>query len=1128
MIAGRRMHTEAMSLITSPKQALAERMRLAQLIADIGIALTQNTSLQEMLARCARALVDNLDAAFARIWTLNTDENVLELQASQGMYTHLDGAHGRVPVGKFKIGSIAQERKPHLTNSVIGDSRVGDQEWARREKMVSFAGYPLIVGDRLVGVMAMFARVALSDATLQAMDSVAHGIALGIDRRRYEEELIASKEQLEKILGSITDGFASLDRAWRYRYVNQEGARILGRPVEDVLGKSVWEIFSYAVGTRFEQVLKKAMAERVPQEFEEYYRPLRGWFSVRIFPARDGLSVYYRDITARKLSDNRMAVQYAVSRVLSTGARFEDTARELLQAIGENLGWRAGLLWMPAREGSILKCVQTWSSSGAGSDEFLERSCSLRFPRGSGLPGTVWQTGQAKWVSDYAENQQFARAEIAGREGLHAAFAFPIQAGGRTIGVLEFFNDEIRTPDRDLLRTVTTIGDQLGQYLERRRAIEAVQESELRKSAILETALDAIISIDEESRILEFNPAAERTFGYSREEAIGKRMPELVIPPEFRESHFQGMKRYLETGVGPVLGQRIEVNAMRADGSEIPIELAITRIPIEGSATFTAYLRDITERKRAEKERDEMLASTEAAKEAAEIANKAKSQFLANMSHELRTPLNAIIGYSEMLEEEVELLNLNSFSSDLQRIHNAGKHLLSLINDVLDLSKIEAGKMELFVETFDIARMLEEVVNTIRPLAEKNANRVEIHQSPDLGSMRADLTKVRQSLFNLLSNACKFTENGVITLDVSRDVVDELESIRFRVSDTGIGIPREKLSSLFEPFSQVDKTTSRKYGGTGLGLSITDRFCRMMGGSISAESEAGSGSRFTITLPAHSAEPAETSGNAVPPGRTKNTVLVVDDDSSARDLLSRVLRKEGFYTLTASNGQEALRLAREAQPVAITLDVMMPGMDGWTVLSTLKSDPQTTEIPVIIVSIVDDKNLGYSLGASDYLTKPIDRERFSAVLDKYRCAHGDCPVLVVEDDEAVRHTLGSVLEKHGWIVSEAANGAAALAMMEKETPELILLDLIMPEMDGFEFIAQLRQREAWRSIPVIVVTAKDLSPEDLARLNGDVERVLRKQAYSYADLLSELNRLAEGDRETPDGEPHAENSAGRR
>jgi PAS domain S-box-containing protein len=1081
----------------SAERALAERMRLAQLATDVGIALTRSGTLEEILSGCARALVDHLEAAFARIWTYNEAEHVLELRASEGMYTHVNGAHSRVPVGKFKIGMIAQERKPHLTNSVVGDARVGDQAWAEREGMVSFAGYPLIVGDRLVGVMAMFARNSLSPATLEAMDSIAHGVAVGIDRKQAEEALRTSKDELTRILDSITDGFVSVDREWRYRFVNTEGARILGRMRDELIGSVVWDAFPELLGTPFEAALRAASSEQRQKEVEAYFAPLQRWLSLRIFPAGDGLSVYYRDVSDRKSWEQRLLVQYGVSRALDAGLDLEQTAARLLAAIGTSLNWKTGLLWIPDRDEDMLRCLSTWHSSDQ-STPFLQASCSVRFERGEGFPGVVWDAGEPQWLADFAA-AGLPRSSIATTEGLHAAFGFPIQVHGGLAGVIEFYNDEIREPDEPLLRTITTISNQIGQYLERHRATEALRESELRKSAILETSLDAVVSIDHTSRILEFNPAAERIFGYTRDEAIGRDMPELLIPARFREAHYQGLRRYLDTGVGRVIGQRIELVATKADGSEFPVELAITRIPVAGTPIFTAYLRDITERRRA----DEDLRT---AKDAAELANQAKSDFLASMSHELRTPLNAIIGYSEMLEEEAESSKLDWLTSDLRKIHGAGKHLLSLINDVLDLSKIEAGKMELFVETFDVAGMVDSVINTIRPIAEKNGNQLIVDASKGLGTMSGDLTKVRQSLFNLLSNASKFTEQGVIRLAAARTG----DVLTFAVSDTGIGIPQDRFQDMFEPFTQVDKGRARKYGGTGLGLAITKRFCEMMGGSITVESEPGRGSTFTITLPANSGHTADAAAATTYQGPSENRILIVDDDSSAQDLLQRFLQREGFHTVSAMNGHQALKLAREVQPVAITLDVMMPGMDGWSVLTHLKEDPATASIPVIIVSIVDDKNLGYSLGAADYLTKPINRDQFATVLNRYRCANGQCPVLLVEDDEAVRITLRAVLEKHGWRVLEAVNGAAALQVMEAgEIPELILLDLVMPEMDGFEFTAELRKHQAWRSIPIIVITAKDLTPEDRARLNGTVEKVIGKMSYSFHDLLAEIQRVTE-------------------
>jgi signal transduction histidine kinase/CheY-like chemotaxis protein/HAMP domain-containing protein len=490
-----------------------------------------------------------------------------------------------------------------------------------------------------------------------------------------------------------------------------------------------------------------------------------------------------------------------------------------------------------------------------------------------------------------------------------------------------------------------------------------------------------------------------------------------------------------------------------------------------------------------------------------EVASRHKSEFLANMSHELRTPLNAIIGYSEMLEEEARDQHAEGFLPDLQRIHAAGKHLLELINAVLDLSKIEAGKMELYLETFDVGSLIRDVAAVIEPLAQKNANRLEVECAPDVGAMRADLTKLRQALFNLLSNACKFTERGVVSLAATRERDAAANAIVFAVRDSGIGMTPEQMARLFEEFGQADASTTRRYGGTGLGLALSRRLCRMMGGDISVASEPGRGSTFTIRLPVEVREPTrEASTPAVPEaaGPSASTVLVIDDDGAVRDLMSRFLGKEGFRVATAAGGEEGLRLARELQPDVITLDVLMPGMDGWSVLAALKVDAAVADIPVVMLTMLDDRNLGYTLGAADYLTKPVDRERLVAVLERYR---RDLPVLVVDDDPDFRDLARRTLEREGYSVVEADNGRAALDRLRGTVPGVVLLDLMMPEMDGFDFVAAVRADAAWRSLPIVVITAKDLSAEDHERLNGYVARILQKGALSREVLLGEVRDL---------------------
>jgi signal transduction histidine kinase/DNA-binding response OmpR family regulator len=512
---------------------------------------------------------------------------------------------------------------------------------------------------------------------------------------------------------------------------------------------------------------------------------------------------------------------------------------------------------------------------------------------------------------------------------------------------------------------------------------------------------------------------------------------------------------------------------------------------------------EVTELKRREQE-------VAAARDEAMRATQAKSQFLASMSHELRTPLNAIIGYSEMLQEEAEDLGQDRFLPDLMKIREAGKHLLSLINDVLDLSKIEAGKMDVVVEEFEVADLIEQVHSVIAPLIAKNANVLEMICASDLGTMRSDQTKLRQGLLNLLSNAAKFTDGGRITLTARRVAYRDGDRLQFVVSDTGIGMTPEQLQGLFQAFSQARSSTSRDYGGTGLGLAITRHFCRMLGGDVAVESTPGKGSSFTLTLPAVCpAATPQVTASSVParPADALGTVLIIDDEEPAHELLERELASAGFYILHAAGGREGLKLAKQARPDVITLDIIMPDLDGWSVLKALKADPELCDIPVVLVTIMGDRDLGFALGAADYITKPLDRDLLMRAVGRHVRSGDRAQVLVVDDDPKTRDMLRRTLQKAGWTVAEAANGSEALAALERVKPALVLLDLLMPGMDGFEVLERLNGDATWREVPVIIVTAKDLTPDDVDRLNGRVAKVLQKGAYQRRDLVRDIRAM---------------------
>jgi adenylate cyclase len=535
-----------------------------------------------------------------------------------------------------------------------------------------------------------------------------------------------------------------------------------------------------------------------------------------------------------------------------------------------------------------------------------------------------------------------------------------------------------------------------------------------------------------------------------------------------------------------------------------------------GEGGVVGVYTDVTELKQRELELGQLVDRLADARDEALQATLAKSRFLANMSHELRTPLNAVIGITEMLIEDAEDSGDKDALEPLGRIARAGKHLLDLINDVLDLSKIEAGKLEFHYEDVDLGALVEDVVGAAQPLAQRNGNRLEVDCPDSIGTMRCDVTRLRQVIFNLLSNACKFTEKGTVSLKLARRDAGDGEWLDLAVSDTGIGMTREQVAKLFQEFTQADSSTTRKYGGTGLGLAITDRLCRMMGGSITVESEPGRGTIFSISLPTAgaqlAAEPethaeaaqAEARAASVPHA---NRVLVIDDDPTARDLMRRVLSREGFDVVTASDGPEGLALARELKPSVITLDVLMREMDGWSVLKAIRADPGLAGIPVVMLTILDEKQRGFALGASAYLTKPVDRARLAAALEPFKTQGPSQRALVVEDDDGTREMVRRLLVGEGWIVATARNGREGLTRLGAETPHLILLDLLMPEMDGFEFLANLRANRAHEAIPVIIMTAADLSDEQRNRLKGGVQHIVEKAGYGEDELLAEIRRI---------------------
>jgi signal transduction histidine kinase/DNA-binding response OmpR family regulator len=752
-------------------------------------------------------------------------------------------------------------------------------------------------------------------------------------------------------------------------------------------------------------------------------------------------------------------------------------------------------------------------------------------------------------ITDVAADPDYALPEVQGRAHFRTLLGVPLLREGTPIGVIVLMRRHSRAFDQSEIELVTTFADQAVIALENMRLFNEVQErtqafsrsiDELRalgevsqtvnSTLDLETVLSAIVSKatqlsgTEAGTIYVVSGARQEhqlraTYGMTESLidavkdqhaeiskaltlAIERRQPlqtpDLRIDPPSVSRDVMLQAGYHARLVVPLLAADRLVGALvvrRQAAGEFP------KNTIDLLETFAAQSALAIQNARLFSELEEKGRQLEA-------ASQHKSQFLANMSHELRTPLNAIIGVTEMLREDAADLKREDEFEPLDRVLRAGRHLLALINDILDLSKIEAGKMEVHIEEFGIAPLIDDAVRTVETLAAKNRNRLVVDCPPAIGVMQADQTRVRQALLNLLSNANKFTENGTVTVRAEPHQEAGRDWITIAVSDTGIGMTPAQMGKLFQDFSQADSSTTRKYGGTGLGLAISRRFCQLMDGDITVESVLGRGSTFTIRLPAfvvgdataavHQASPAPTFRTG--PGNAP-LILIIDDDATVRDVIGRFLEREGFSVVKADGGKEGLRLARELRPAAVTLDIMMPDIDGWTVLAAIKGDPELVDLPVVLMTIVDEKNRGYALGAAEYLVKPVDRKKLFDVL-RTLCGSAGRPILMVDDDDVGRRQMRAALEQQGWSVIEAGDGRAALTRLSEAQPAVIILDLMMPQMDGFEFLEEKRRKAEWRDIPVVVVTAKELTDADRLRLNGGVERIILKT--NRDDMLHEV------------------------
>lgn len=931
------------------------------------------------------------------------------------------------------------------------------------------------------------------------------------ERKEAERRLRESEKRYRDLVDNSLGLIGAHDLEGHFIMVNPAAARRLGYQPSEMIGKNMVDYLAPSVRGFFAGYLERiqkndtdsGLLKMLTRDGEE-----RIWEYRNIRCDEPGGQSYVlgnaHDITERKQAERRLAVQYAVTGILADSTTFTDAAPRILQAVCESLSWETGVLWQVDRDTSTLQYVECWHAPTIAVDELKEASSHSAFEQGVGLPGRVWATAEPHWISDVTKDDNFPRALIAAREGLRAALGFPILLEGEVLGVMEFFSHRIQQPDDDLLEMLSSVGSQIGQFVERKLAERGVKEREQRLQAILDNSTAVIFLKDLQGRFMLVNRRFETLFHLTRERVAGKTVHDF-FPKELADEYQRNDDAVLEAGVAI----EWEEVAPQDDGLHTFLSIKFPLLDSEGVAyALCGISTDITERKR-------MEADVSLARDAALESARLKAEFLANMSHEIRTPMNAIIGMSGLL--------LDSNLSDEQRefaetVRSSADALLTLINDILDFSKIEAGRLTFEKMDFELPSAVEGAVDLVAEAAQsKGIELFSLVYSDVPAALRGDAGRLRQVLTNLLSNAVKFTDHGEVIVRVTKDSESDGHAhLRFAVSDSGIGISEEAQNRIFEAFSQADGSTTRRYGGTGLGLAISKQLVEMMRGEIGVESEPGKGSTFWFT--AEFEKQPEESGREAPSVNLEGLrVLIVDDNATNRKLVHHQINSWGMRNGSAANGGEALAiLRREAafgDPYYLAiLDMQMPEMDGLTLARSIKSDPAIASTRLLMMTSLGRRNDAEirSAGVEVCLTKPVKQSQlFDSVvalvaggsLERARLQRPAAPrqdyqrrdavrVLLAEDNTVNQRVALRQLERLGYAADAVANGHEVLEALERIRYDAVLMDCQMPELDGYEATKEIRRLEGdSRHTTIIAMTAN--------ALEGDRERCLAAGMDDY-------------------------------